>query len=599
MLDIYRKLFSLLNRRERMHFRLLMGLILIMGFADMVGVGAILPFLGVVANPDSVHDNAWISWAYEWLGAESAEQFTYYLGVIVFCIIVFSLLFKIMTTYALARFSHMRKYSLSRRMLAGYLQQPYVWYLSRHSSDLTKTVLQEVDQLVGYALMPAMRILAQAVSIIFLIGLIFIVRWDIALISGAVLLTTYALVYLVVRRLLERLGRRRVEANKQRFRAISEVFGGIKDVKLVGLEEHYMHRFQSAARKHADALMKAEVVGILPRHMLEIVAFGGMIGLILYLLGGSDQGIGEMLPVLGLLAMAGLRVLPAVQQIYSSFTSLRFGRVVLEEVFAEFEAARNVPPIRPVDQSQKLALNSALELRQMRYGYPATDRAVVDGMDMRIDARTTVGVVGGTGAGKTTTIDIILGLLTPDAGEMLVDDQVITPERMRAWQNNIGYVPQQIFLLYGTISANIAFGVPEDEIDHAAVERAARLAELHDFVTTELKDGYATNVGERGIKLSGGQRQRIGIARALYHNPDILILDEATSALDNLTEKAVMDAIRNLGHDKTIIMIAHRLTTVKNCDTIFLLEGGRVTAQGSYDELIESNPTFREMALIA
>lgn len=599
MLDVYRKIFSLLDRRERMHFRLLMVLILFMGFADMLGVGAILPFLALVANPSNVQENAWLALVYDLLGAESEDQFIFLFGVLVFGVIVFSLLLKIATTYALARFSHMRKYSLSRRMLAGFLQHPYVWYLRRHSSDLSKTVLQEVDQLVGYALLPAMRILAQAVSILFLIGLIFIVRWDIALVSGAVLLGTYAFVYLVVRRLLERLGQRRIEANTRRFRAISEVFGGIKEVKLAGLEEHYMRRFQGSAREHANALMKAEVVGILPRHILEIITFGGMIALILYLMVGSDKGIGEMLPVLGLLAAAGLRVLPAVQQIYASFTNLRFGRVVLDEVFAEFEAARNVAAIRPIDASQKLSLRETLELRQICYGYPASDRAVVDDLSMRVDAHTTVGIVGGTGAGKTTTIDVILGLLTPDAGEIFVDGQPVTQDRLRAWQNNIGYVPQQIFLLYGSITANIAFGVPEDEIDHDAVKRAARLAELDEFITTELRDGYDTNVGERGVKLSGGQRQRIGIARALYHNPDILILDEATSALDNLTEKAVMDAVKNLGNEKTIIMIAHRLTTVKSCDRIFLLERGRVTAQGTYDELIETNPSFRKMALIA
>jgi ABC-type multidrug transport system fused ATPase/permease subunit len=217
-------------------------------------------------------------------------------------------------------------------------------------------------------------------------------------------------------------------------------------------------------------------------------------------------------------------------------------------------------------------------------------------MTLTIPARSTVGIVGGTGAGKTTTVDIMLGLLVPDRGTLSVDGVPIGRDNLRAWQRSIGYVPQQIFLSDETVAANIAFGRAEADIDHAAVERAARIAELHDFVMRELPEGYATKVGERGVRLSGGQRQRIGIARALYHDPDVLILDEATSALDNLTERAVMDAVHNLGHAKTVVMIAHRLSTVRECDTIFMLEGGRVVAAGSYDDLIASNRQFRALA---
>jgi ABC-type multidrug transport system fused ATPase/permease subunit len=217
---------------------------------------------------------------------------------------------------------------------------------------------------------------------------------------------------------------------------------------------------------------------------------------------------------------------------------------------------------------------------------------------MSIAVNSTVGIVGGTGAGKTTTVDLILGLLTPASGQILVDDLEITGVNVRGWQDVIGYVPQQIYLMDDTVAANIAFGVPREQRDFAAIERAARLAELHDFVVHELPKGYNTEVGERGVRLSGGQRQRIGIARALYHDPDVLILDEATSALDNLTERAVMEAVHNLSHRKTIIMIAHRLTTVRNCDNIFLLEKGRLVAQGTYDELIAGNEAFRRMALV-
>jgi ABC-type multidrug transport system fused ATPase/permease subunit len=235
-------------------------------------------------------------------------------------------------------------------------------------------------------------------------------------------------------------------------------------------------------------------------------------------------------------------------------------------------------------------------LREVHYTYPAAERPALAGLDLTIAANTTVGLVGATGAGKTTAVDVLLGLLEPQRGGLEVDGLAVGPDNRRAWQRTLGYVPQQIFLTDDSVAANIALGVPPAEIDTAAVERAARIAELHDFVEGELPQGYATTIGERGVRLSGGQRQRIGIARALYHDPDVLILDEATSALDNRTERAVMDAVHNLGHAKTIVMIAHRLSTVRDCDAIFVLEQGRCVAKGTYDELIDGSRSFRELA---
>jgi ABC-type multidrug transport system fused ATPase/permease subunit len=242
-------------------------------------------------------------------------------------------------------------------------------------------------------------------------------------------------------------------------------------------------------------------------------------------------------------------------------------------------------------------MHRRLELREVFYAYPNSERPALHGLTLEIRANSTVGIVGGTGAGKTTAMDVILGLLPPQRGALMVDGREIAGEAaLRAWRRSLGYVPQSIFLIDDDVAANIAFGIAREEIDHAAVERAARMAEMHRFVTEELPHGYATKVGDRGVRLSGGQRQRIGIARALYHDPDMLILDEATSALDNLTERAVMDAVAQLGGAKTIVMVAHRLSTVRACDEIFLLEHGRLAARGTYDELVEQSDVFREMA---
>ena len=400
-----------------------------------------------------------------------------------------------------------------------------------------------------------------------------------------------------VRKTLSRVGETLVEVNSQRFRVISEVIGGVKEVKLAGIERDYMKRFRKPTLTHAKTLMIEQLAVEMPRYLLEALLFGGMVILVLALLIANNGNISEIIPVLGLFAVAGLRMLPAVQLVYHSLSAMRVGRAVLDVIHRDLHLLGRTGSDLPEEGGRvPLKLTDKLVLDDVKYAYPNMERAAIDGMNMTIAANTTVGIVGGTGAGKTTTVDVMLGLLRPDSGQMTADGVAITAENIRAWQDNVGYVPQQIFLTDDTVAANIAFGVPEAKRDQAKVERAAKIASLHDFVMSELPDGYSTWVGERGVRLSGGQRQRIGIARALYHDPDILILDEATSALDNITERAVMDAVSNLGHAKTIIMIAHRLTTVQQCDTIFLLENGRVSASGRYDELVEKNTVFRSMA---
>jgi ABC-type multidrug transport system fused ATPase/permease subunit len=399
----------------------------------------------------------------------------------------------------------------------------------------------------------------------------------------------------MVRRYLTRMGKVRLSANRARFQIAQEAMGGIKEVKILGLEEAYLARFRIPSLEMARSSTGVQIVGELPRHLLEAVAFGGVIALVIVLLLREGSNLAAVLPVLGVFAFAGLRMFPSVQQIYHSLIQLRSSDPVLEAIHRDMHEVNSIPrPSR--DAAGRIRLDRGLSLDDVHYSYPNAERASLKGLTLSIDARTTVGIVGGTGAGKTTAVDIILGLLEPQRGSLRVDGEIIGPKNLRSWQNILGYVPQQIFLTDDSVAANIAFGIVPDRIDMAAVERAARVANLHEFVTNELPQAYQTFVGERGVRLSGGQRQRIGIARALYHDPDVLILDEATSALDNLTEKAVIDAVHNLAQEKTIIMIAHRLTTVRDCDTIFLLENGRLVAQGSYQELLANNASFRQLA---
>jgi ABC-type multidrug transport system fused ATPase/permease subunit len=597
MLQTFAKFLELMTPPERRRFYLLLALIVVMGIVEMVSVASVLPFLAVLSNPEVIETNRHLAMVYGWLGFADHRSFLIFLGITVFVLVVTGLLFSTLTQYAIFRFTYMRGYTISIRMLRGYLFQPYTWFLHRHSAELGTSVLSEVNQVISQAMVPAMRLLAQAAVAVFLLGLLILVRPAAALVATLVLGGSYLLIYLSVRGYLTRIGRQRYLANQERFRIAGEAMGGIKDIKVMGLEPSYLRRFQEASRRMAAAAAASAVVSELPRNILKAVGYGAILFFVLYLLFTGDGDLGSVLPVLGLYAFAGIRLFPAFQQIYGSMTMLRFSRPILDKLVADMtrNRASAEPPARAAD-APVLRPVRRIELVDVHYAYPKAERAALDGLDLAIDARTTVGIVGGTGAGKTTAVDVILGLLEPQAGELRVDGVPIDAANRRAWQNTIGYVPQSIFLTDDSVAANIAFGLPAGEIDRAAVERAARIAELHAFVTDELPDGYDTRVGERGVRLSGGQRQRIGIARALYHDPDVLILDEATSALDNLTEKAVMDAVHNLGHAKTIVLIAHRLSTVRDCDTIFMLERGRVIARGGYDQLLETSQKFRAMA---
>ena len=590
------KIIELLSPAERRRGYLLLAMITVMALLEVVGVASIMPFMSVLANPEVVETNAHLNAVYNALGFEEPRSFLFFLGWVVFAALVLSTGFKALTTYALVRYTQMRNYTLSKRLVAGYLHQPYDWFLNRHSADLGKSILSEVGQVINGTLIPLMQLIAHGAVVIALVGLLIAVDPWLALVAMASLGGAYALIYLSLRGYLDRIGRDRVVANRERFETVQEAFGGIKEVKVAALEGAMIHRFDGPAKRFAHHQASSQVISLMPQFALQIIAFGGILVLVLYLM-AARGGFQQAMPIIALYAFAGYRLMPALQNVYANLSKLRFADAALNTLYNDFtrlgpDSQGSLSRQCPVP----LGVNNAIELDHLRYSYPGAERPALRNLTLTIPARTTIGLVGATGSGKTTTVDIILGLLTPGAGTLKVDGTPITVDNVCAWQRNIGYVPQHIYLADDTVAANIAFGQPPERIDQAAVERAARIANLHDFVVSDMPQGYATRVGERGVRLSGGQRQRIGIARALYHDPEVLILDEATSALDNLTEQAVMEAVHNLGHRKTIILIAHRLTTVRECDTIFLLEKGELKGQGSFDELTVANERFRAMA---
>lgn len=588
-----KKTLYLINPKERKKVILILFMVLIMAFLEMVGVASVMPFISVLVNPELVETNSILKRLFQMtniIGIETRQQFLFFLGILCFFLLVASIVFKALTIYVQTTFNTTCRHNTAKRIMEGYLQQPYSWFLSRHSAELGKNILSEVKLVIDRGLGSMINLITQSTISIVLLTLLLFIDYKLTLIVGLSLGIVYFLIYKFSRSYTARIGQERLEANGLCFTALIEAFGAFKEVKVGGLEQVCVDRFSSPSHTLARHSASIDIIGKMPRLIIEAVVFGGIILIVLYLMLQSGSLV-NALPIISLYAFASYRLMPALQGIYYSVTQIIFTSAAIDNMYDDLKSLNSYIP--PQDLNS-ISLNKDIILKNINYQYPDASRTTLKNINISIPAKTTVGLVGVTGSGKTTTVDIILGLLEAQAGKLEVDGKEINKKNFRAWQRNIGYVPQQIYLADTTVSANIAFGADSKDIDYDAVERVAKIANIHDFIINELPSKYDTTVGERGVKLSGGQRQRIGIARALYHNPKLLILDEATSALDNLTEKSVMDEIHELGKDLTIVMIAHRLSTVKKCDKIFLLEDGMLKKQGTFNEIISINGEFQD-----
>ena len=421
--------------------------------------------------------------------------------------------------------------------------------------------------------------------------LLLIVEPLLAMTVIAVLGSAYLFIYSVVRKKLLSAGKLSSAVNTIRYQLLLEVMGSIKELKILGREQKFLDSYSESTSKYIGAETISQLSPIFTRYMIEAIAFGGMVLIALYLI-ATKEDVSKFMPLLGLYALAGYRLMPAMQQIFTSLSSLKYHVSSLDILYEQMQ----LPDLNFPKSSHKLGLENHLQLTDVSYSYPFSEKFALKNINLKIKKHAMIGLVGSSGAGKTTLVDILLGLLSSTSGKLEVDKVDVNQSNVASWQKNIGYVPQNIFLLDDTFIGNIALGVSQDEINFKAVEKAARLANLHDFICEEFPQGYNTVIGEAGIRLSGGQRQRIGIARALYHEPELLIFDEATSALDGVTEKVIMEAIKSFAHKRTIILIAHRLNTVKECDVIYVLNKGEIVGQGSYQELYQSNEAFQSLA---
>lgn len=595
MFSQLKELYSLLTSEQRKKLLRLQILVVLMSFAEIAGVVSIGPFMALVGDISQLQGDGRLAGLYRASGLENPRDFLFWLGISVLCILAVAACISMFTIWRLSMYGAKVGAELGNRLFSHYMHQPWLFHASGSSSQLTNRIAQETQRITAQILNPLMQMNAKLVMALFMAVAIFLYSPVVAVSGLVIFASAYMLLYKTVRRRLVRNGRHISEAQQTRFKLMGEGFGGIKDALLLGRQKAFTDRFQIACEKLAAAQGTNMALAQAPRYAMELIAFGSVIFLVLYLLSAHEGNLGSILPVLSVYALAGFKLLPAFQQVYTSLSNIRGNLSAFDTVRDDLrdssvEKAKSIVPT-----AERLVPKKHIRLNHVVFSYPGKEEPAIKSMDITIPANRVIGLVGASGSGKSTAIDLLLGLMRPQEGQILIDGQPLTEENVRAWQNSLGFVPQGIFLADSSIRENIAFGLPPEAVDEEKVNRAANMAHL-DELLDELPHGLDTRVGERGVQLSGGQRQRIGIARALYHDADVLVLDEATSALDGITEKLIMDAIHDFSGKKTIIMIAHRLATVRQCDSIYFLEQGKVTDHGTYDELASRNPIFQRMA---
>ena len=474
-------------------------------------------------------------------------------------------------------------------MVISYLSQSYVWFLDRHSADLGKNILGEVGTVIKGGVQAMINLITRGIVAIAVLTLLIVVDAKLTLIVGITLSLTYLVIFTLSKKILRYIGNERFKANRWRFTTVSEAFGAVKEIKVGGFEKNYVDRFSEPANKLAKYEAFFGVLTQLPRFAIEAVAFGGMLLITLYLMAKTNNFV-NIVPTIALYTLAGYRLIPLLQGIFDAINTLRYTNPSVEALHYDLKKLKTLELSRT---KNLLSFTKEISLNNINFSYPNSAQLNLKNINLKIPVGSNIGIVGITGSGKSTLIDIILGLHKPKSGNLKIDGNMIDDQNRRSWQQSIGYVPQQIFLFDDTIASNIAFGLDYENIEQDKVEKAAQIANIHDFITDDLPLKYKTLVGERGIRLSGGQRQRLGIARALYHDPKVLILDEATNALDIHTEQLVLEEIKKLRKDRTMIVITHRLNSVKDCDNIIIIEKGEIIQEGSFEKLNNISDYFK------
>lgn len=585
--DFIFKLNNLFDHKERIQFLVVVFLALLTAFFQAVGIASVLPFLNMIMNPDVIAENKWLSYFFNLFNFKTVNSFIVFSGFVVLGLLVVGNLVSAFATWFKINFVWKKNHNLSVALLRKYMSMPYAYFLNQNTADLGKNVLFEVQQLTNKFLLSLTMIITDSIQVVIILAMLLYVNLLVTLLAMVVLVSLYFVIYFNFSNKLKAGGKKRLEKNMQRFKSANEALGGIKDIKILGVEYFFLERFSKNSEIFSSLQSWYQTVSQIPRYIIEVVAFGGIVGLMIFLV-SFNKSTQEIIPLVSLFAFAGYRLVPALQEVFNSLATIKFNKAVLDKIHKDMMeeelASQNLFLSRK--KINPMSFEKEIKLENIDFFYPGNNRAILKNINLKIEKNTFVALIGATGSGKTTLVDLILGLFIPNKGSFKIDGIEISEDNIKNWQANLGYVPQQIYLSDDTVTRNIAFGVSDAEINLDQVKKVAQMANINDFIESELPCSYDTSIGERGIRLSGGQRQRIGIARALYHNPQVLLLDEATSSLDNATEKEVLDAIEGIAKLKTMIVIAHRLTTVKNCDRVYVIEKGKIVDEGSYDEIV-------------
>lgn len=571
--DLIRRVLFLARPYGRGKLVWVFSLSLAQALFQVIGITSIFPFLAIAADPERIRRSHFGTQFLSLFPPMEDRQLLLVAGIIAIVALLLSNVVNLLSEYARTRYAQNFAHWLRVRLLRRMASQPYTYFLQRNSGDLLKKVMGDVMNYASGVLLPLLDTVARVLTAVLLLATLFLVQPVIAVGAAVILGGFYAITFQLLTR-----KRREVDESLNihvtgSYREAHQMLGGIKPVKVHRAEEHFLSRFAAHSAIMARMFARTPIFANSARYFVEPLAFGGLVAAVL-VLAARGRDFSDILPNLGVMALAGYRLLPSLQLVYAQLTQVSTMRHAVDEVYDEFVAAEtdasvaSVISAEPVPLANPLRWNNAITLHEVSFHYPGLSRPAVDGLSFVIPKNTSVGVIGPTGSGKSTLVDLLLGLYCPTSGEILIDGERLTSLNAPAWQASIGYVPQDIFLIDDTIARNIAFGLRDEKIDPARLREACAMAQILDFIELELPDGFQSKVGERGIRLSGGQRQRIGLARALYHRPSLLILDEATSALDVATEAKLLEAIGSLTGKLTMIVAAHRLSAVANCDQV-------------------------------
>ena len=560
---------------------------------EVASVSIMSLFIYIATSKNVVEKKHFIQTFFNFLNVEDHNTIVLISAIIALTAIILGNSLSIYLNYKLTYFSAEVGHELGTALYKHYLLKPYIFYTTTSSSKLINNIYNEVSRVFSGIIAPLLNLNAKLIlSLLFIANLLYAnpkaTLAMLIMVGGA-----YLIIFQLVKKFLELNGRALTDQNKNKYTALTESFSGIKEIKQIGIEKYYYEMYFSASLKAAYAYAKNTLISITPKFILETVAFGGIAAFIIFLLQTTTEP-DAFLSILSLFAITGYKLLPALQMVFGSITSYKGNLNAFINIKNDLTEANQETSTFPQGNEKIIPLRE-IKLTNIMYSYPNKHTPAIQQVSISITPNTTVGFVGLSGSGKTTTADVILGILSAQHGEIICDDIQITNSNFRAWQNSLAYVPQSIFLANTTILENVSLGIEPKEVNHDKIIQSLSQANIYDHVKTLSKKEYSYT-GEKGVQLSGGQRQRIGIARALYRDTPILIFDEATSALDGISEKKIMDAIYNLQNKKTIILIAHRLSTVKNCNTIYLFDNGQVVDTGSYDDLMKRNALFQKMA---